>query len=53
LHDGISEKNAYYIGFEDNKITKGPADIIGIHNLGPIRLGFKSSFVIWNGISFH
>jgi imidazolonepropionase-like amidohydrolase len=28
------------------------ADIIGIHDLGQIRLGFKSSFVVWNGDPF-
>ena len=31
-----------------SKITKESADIIGIHNLDQIRLGFKSSFVVWN-----
>ena len=32
-----------------SKITKESADLIGIHDLGQIWLGFKFSFVIWNG----
>jgi imidazolonepropionase-like amidohydrolase len=35
-----------------SKITKESADIIGIYDLGQIKPGFKSSFVIWNGDPF-
>jgi imidazolonepropionase-like amidohydrolase len=35
-----------------SKITKESADILGIHDLRQISLGFKSSFVVWNGDPF-
>jgi imidazolonepropionase-like amidohydrolase len=35
-----------------SRITSDAADIIGINNIGQIRPGFKSSFIIWNGDPF-
>lgn len=35
-----------------SRITSDAADIIGINDIGQIRPGFKSSFVIWNGDPF-
>lgn len=35
-----------------SKITKEPADIIGMNDIGQIKTGYKSSFVIWNGDPF-
>lgn len=35
-----------------SKITKEPADIIGIDNIGQIKPGFISSMIIWNGDPF-
>lgn len=46
LRFGLSKAEAI------SKITKEYADIIGVHDLGQIRLGFKSSFVVWNGDPF-
>jgi imidazolonepropionase-like amidohydrolase len=46
LRFGLSKSEAI------SKITKESADIIGIYDLGQIKPGFKSSFVIWNGDPF-
>jgi imidazolonepropionase-like amidohydrolase len=46
LRFGLSKSKAI------SKITKESADIIGIDDLGQIKPGFKSSFVIWNGDPF-
>lgn len=46
LRFGLSKSDAI------SKITKESADIIGIDDLGQIKPGFKSSFVIWNGDPF-
>lgn len=46
LRFGLSKSDAI------SKITKESADIIGIYDLGQIKPGFKSSFVIWNGDPF-
>jgi imidazolonepropionase-like amidohydrolase len=35
-----------------SKITKEPAEILGVDDLGQIKPGFKASFVIWNGDPF-
>ena len=46
LRFGLSKSEAI------SKITRESADILGIDNLGQIKPGFKSSFVIWNGDPF-
>jgi imidazolonepropionase-like amidohydrolase len=46
LRFGLSKPQAI------SKITKEAADIIGIGDLGQIKLGFKASFVVWNGDPF-
>jgi imidazolonepropionase-like amidohydrolase len=46
LRFGLSKSEAI------SKITRESADILGIGNLGQIKHGFKSSFVIWNGDPF-
>jgi imidazolonepropionase-like amidohydrolase len=46
LRFGLSKAQAI------SKITNESADMIGIHDLGPIMLGFKSSFVFWKGDPF-
>ena len=46
LRFGLSKSEAI------SKITRESAYIIGIDNLGQIKPGFKSSFVIWNGDPF-
>ena len=35
-----------------SKITKEPAEIIGIDNIGQIKPEFISSMIIWNGDPF-
>ena len=35
-----------------SRITSDAVDIFGISDIGQIRPGFKSSFVIWNGDPF-
>ncbi|WP_222424870.1 amidohydrolase family protein [Candidatus Nitrosocosmicus arcticus] len=35
-----------------SKITKEPADIIGIDDIGQIKPGFISSMILWNGDPF-
>ena len=35
-----------------SKITREPAEIIGAHNIGEVRPGFKASLIVWSGRSF-
>ena len=35
-----------------SKITKEPAEIIGVKNIGQIKPGFKASFTLWNDDPF-
>ena len=46
LRFGLSKANAI------SKITKDAAEIIGAHNIGQIRPGFKASLVVWTGDPF-
>ena len=62
-HPLISQRNIFYtlrqllrFGFSKSdpisKITKEPADIIGIDNIGQIKPGFISSMIILYGDPF-
>ena len=46
LRFGLSRPSAI------SKITSEAAGILGIPNIGQIRPGFKSSFIVWNGDPF-
>jgi len=46
LRFGLSRANAI------SKITREAAEIIGAHNIGQIKPGFKASLVVWNGDPF-
>ena len=46
LRFGLSRPSAI------SKITSEAAEILGIPNIGQIRPGFKSSFIVWNGDPF-
>jgi imidazolonepropionase-like amidohydrolase len=46
LRFGLSKVDAI------SKITKEAAEIIGAHNIGQIKPGFKASLVVWNGDPF-
>jgi imidazolonepropionase-like amidohydrolase len=46
LRFGLSRPSAI------SKITSEAAEILGITNIGQIRPGFKSSFIVWNGDPF-
>jgi imidazolonepropionase-like amidohydrolase len=35
-----------------SKITREPAEIIGAHNIGEVRPGFKASLIVWSGDTF-
>jgi imidazolonepropionase-like amidohydrolase len=35
-----------------SKITSEVAQIIGVSDIGQIRIGFKSSLIVWNGDHF-
>lgn len=46
LRFGLSRANAI------SKITREAAEIIGVHNIGQIKPGFKASLVVWTGDPF-
>ena len=46
LRFGLSKAQAI------SKITKEPAEIIGAHNIGQVKPGFKASMVVWNDDPF-
>lgn len=58
-HPVLLQRNLFYglrylLGFgcskaeAISKITKDPAEIIGLPNIGQIKPGFKASFTLWN-----